>query len=79
MACNKIMESWNLFVDVCILHLLEEKKGEFTNINVCLSVNHQFRDQEDQKTGIKWCSFGILFSKFIHERLLQQVSFINLL
>ena len=42
------MESWNLFVDVCILHLLEEK-GEFTNINVCLSVNHQFRDHEDQK------------------------------
>ena len=28
---------------------IRRKKGEFTNINVCLSVNHQFRDHEDQK------------------------------
>ena len=32
------MESWNLFVDVCILHLLEEKKNLLTLMFACLLI-----------------------------------------
>ncbi|EMG45529.1 Sporulation-specific SPO22, putative [Candida maltosa Xu316] len=31
-------------------------------------------DNDDKEMGLKWCSFGVILSRFVHERLQQQLN-----